>query len=164
MRKKIIFFSNIIISLFFLIVITNCGIYVTVDAPNPPFSISMGQDTLKFSGDDAEAGYILWYKENDEDDYTVCVYKDNNQDIPTIPEYDELIKPQWAGWVQYDDFSNPPEIKFTIFISDLEHFEEGESFDILYNNEGTHFYFAVSSYYDSDVESEKVEFGIWPST
>ena len=125
MRKKIIFYSNIIISLFFLSIITNCGIYVTADAPNPPFSISMGQDTLKFSGDDAEAGFILWYKENDEDDYTVCVYKDNNQDIPTIPEYNESlpVQSQWDGWVQYEDLSDPPKeiylFKFTIFMAFL---------------------------------------------
>ena len=109
-RKKVIYFTTIITSLSFLFLTSNCGIYVTIGAPSPPFSISLDQQTLKFSGDDPDAGYILWYKENAEDDYNVCIYKNNDQDIPTIPKYDVLITVPWTGWVQYDDISNPPEV------------------------------------------------------
>ena len=159
---KIIFFG-------FLIITSGCGIYTTQGALNPPFNISINQQTLKFSGNNTEdnfEGYILWYKENENDEYSIIVFKGELLE-PTIPEYSDLIDPlqQWLALQgELWDDSAFPQIDFTVEIKDMEHFEKGKSFDELYIEEGSHFYFAVSAFGINEAESEKVEFGIWPST
>jgi len=136
-------------SLFFLIMlagIAGCGIYETTGALNPPFGLHITETTLQFTGDNSEdyfAGYVLWYKEDVSEAYTVCVYR-AEADIPTIPK---------------DKTSTVN--TYTIDIGELQPIDESASF-IELRDEGRFFYFAVSSYGVDGEESEKVEFGRWP--
>ncbi len=124
----------------------SCGIYEATGALNPPFGQQITETTLKFTGDNSEdyfAGYVLWYKEDINEEYKVCVYR-GTADIPTIPK-DE----------------NSTVNTYTIYIGDLQPIDENASFIVL-KDEGRFFYFAVSSYGINGEESEKLEFGKWP--
>ena len=123
-----------------------CGIYETTGALNPPFGQQITETTLQFSGDNPEdyfAGYVLWYKEDESEQYTVCVYQ-GKADMPTIPR---------------DETSTAN--TYIIDINDLQPIDENLSFIVL-KDEGRFFFFAVSSYGINGEESEKVEFGKWP--
>jgi len=146
-----------------LFIIYGCGIYITEGALNPPFSISMEQQKLKFSGynlEDDFSGYILWYKDNEYDEYFPCVYKETIYK-PTIPKFEDM-EPDWVDAVDNRGDPENPRIDYTVMIEDLKHFEKNKGFYALYTAEDSHFYFAVSSYGINGEESEKVEFGIWP--
>lgn len=139
-------FMSLIIILILITGLSACGIYETTGALNPPFGQQITETTLQFSGDNEEdyfAGYVLWYKEEQNDLYTVCVYQ-GRADIPTIPR---------------DETSSTN--TYSISIKDLQPVDENVSF-IELKDEGRYFYFAVSSYGINGEESEKVEFGKWP--
>ena len=156
LERKIIYRVLLTGSLFSLVIIYGCGIYTTEGALNPPFSISMDGQKLKFSGynpEDDFSGYILWYKDNEYDEYFVCVYKETI-DKPTIHKFEDM-EPGWVDAIDNRGDPENPRIDYTVLIADLKHFEKNKGFVTLYNEEGSNFYFAVSSYGINCEESEK---------
>jgi hypothetical protein len=138
--------------------VSGCGIYTVEVALNPPFGISMSSVQLKFRGENAEpefSGYILWFKEREEDPFRVVQY---NGDLtrPTIPvvPFEALpgitLVSVGAGIVEY-----------TVDIAYMEHPDSNKSFLDL-KDEGGVFFFGVSTAGTGGLESEKVEFGQWP--
>jgi hypothetical protein len=129
--------------------IHQCGIYTETAPLNPPFSLSVDAENLKFSGlndEDYFIGYNIYYKENPEDFYKVC---DNDlvENYPTIP-------------ASSSDAVNP----YTVNANEIFPQESVRSFyDLYYNFDGPVFYFAVSAVGDEDQESERIEFGAWPT-
>ena len=125
-----------------------CGIYVTGDALNPPFGISVSGLTLQFTGYNTEttfAGYTIWFKETADEGYRVAGYK-GKLAKPTIP------------WLP-----GGPQVVFTVQVVDLFHPEEGKSFSDLNDEDGSTFFFAVSATDTEGRDGELVEFGEWPS-
>ena len=125
----------------FLLEINSCGIYTAQMALNPPFNQQRTDIELTFSGDNVEdyfAGYVLWYKEIDVNEYFfVCGYN-GKYDKPTIP----LVPP-----VQTTE---------KIMLKDLSHQINGNIKELI--DAGREFKFAVSSYGINGEESAKVEF------
>ncbi len=146
MRFRSFLFQNYFLCIVIFTVFSSCGIYETTEALNPPFDHHITEIALQFTGDNSEdyfSGYVLWYKEDENEEYKVCVYE-GRADIPTIPK---------------DETSTVN--TYTIDIKDLQPIDENSSFYML-KDDGRFFYFAVSSYGTNGEESEKVEFGRWP--
>jgi len=151
----------------FLLEINSCGIYTAQMALNPPFNQHKTVIDLTFSGYNTEgyfSGYILWYKKAGVDDnYYVCVYKESTS-IPTITQ--KVIDDWDTDWVAMNDYRSDtenPRIVFNVNIKDLKPLDSNKNFVDLNKEDGDYFYFAVSSYGDDGEESEKIEFGKWPS-
>ena len=127
----------------------SCGIYTTVAPLNPPFSQSVDSTFLNFSGyndEDYFVGYNIYYKEKPEDFYKVC---DNVliEQYPTIP-----TSPSGST------------VEFQVNTNDIQPQDVNRSFyDLYYNFDSEVFYFAVSAVGDEDQESERIEFGAWPT-
>ena len=154
-----------------------CGIYVTGDALNPPFGISMSAASLQFAGYNTEsegtgstitfAGYTIWFKETAGGGYGVAGYKGElaKPTIPWLPGGGP--PPGWETWVEYADYtvSDPgnPRFVFTVQHVDLFHPEKGKSFSDLNDENGSTFFFAVSATDTEGLDGELVEFGEWPS-
>ncbi len=146
-----------------LLLAGGCGLYTTGNALNPPFSISKTQLTLHFSGYNTEtyfSGYILWYKEDADGDYSYCQYKDE-LDRPTIPKYEDML-PGWVDAVDNRSDILNPRIDYTVAVSDIEDPISGKSFSEIYQEDGKRFYFAVSAWGVNGEQSALVEFGLWP--
>jgi len=149
--------------IFVLLLAGGCGLYTTGNALNPPFSISKTQLTLQFSGYNPEtyfSGYILWYKEDAEDEYSVCQYKTELQ-IPTIPKFEDMP----VGWVDAVDNRSDilnPRIDYTVDVADIEDPISGKSFFEINRDDEREFFFAVSAWGVNGEESALVEFGSWP--
>ena len=150
MKQRVYLFSFAGALLFWsLLIFNSCGIYTSTESLNPPFSQSVDSAFLYFSGYNKETyfkGYNIYYKEKPEDFYKVC---DNilTDDYPTIPaDPEDLI------------------IEYTVDTSELRPQDDEQSFyDLYYNHDSPVFYFAVSSVGDEDQESERIEFGAWPT-
>jgi hypothetical protein len=151
-----------------------CGIYVTVEGLNPPFGQEIDMFTLRFSGNnfdpDTKAifsfflGYIIWYKENIEDNYSICEYK-GRINKPTLPRIDEVEPGFFEPNVDFIDNRGDgenPRINYTVQIADLKPLNSNKSFIDLNNEKNAEFYFAVSAYGEDDRESQIIEFGKWP--
>jgi hypothetical protein len=155
-----------------------CGIYVTGDALNPPFGISMSEVSLQFAGYNTEsqgtgstitfAGYTIWFKETADGVYGVAEYKGElaKPTIPWLPGGGP--PPGFENWVQYEDLtvSDPgnPRFVITVQVADLFHPGYGKSFPDLNTNNPGHptFFFAVSATDTGSLDGELVEFGEWP--
>ncbi len=150
------------ISLFLgLLIASGCGIYTTSDPLKPPFYQTISSTSLNFSGFNEESyfqGYVLWYKENEDETYLPCGYK-GSMPFPTIPRgADQNYVYQVDNTADTED----PRITYTVYIQDLYPQDEQKSFSALYDEEKRSFYFAVSSYGINGEESEKINFGRWP--
>jgi hypothetical protein len=132
-----------------LILFKNCGIYTTTAPLDPPFSQSVDSTFLMFSGNNDEAyfvGYNIYYKESPNDFYKVCDNTTTNQ-FPTVPAA-----------------PSSDTVEYSIDTNNLRPQGESRSFyDLYYNFDGDAFFFAVSSVGDEDQESERIEFGAWPT-
>jgi hypothetical protein len=130
-----------------------CGIYVTTEALQPPFGQTIDLQDIEFQGANDESffvGYVIWYKESEDDSYQACRIDTGEGfklNIPTI-----------------SDTPSPSVRNFTVSLDDLASYDSDQSFKVR-ANEGEHFYFAVSSWGSGGEESGKVEFGgQWPSS
>jgi hypothetical protein len=140
-----------------------CGLYITGNALNPPFSISKTSLTLQFSGHNPEtyfSGYNLWYKEEGGSGYSYCQYK-GEFDIPTIPKYEDM-PPGWVDAVDNRGDILNPRIDYTVDVSDIEDPASNKSFSEINDEEGKRFFFAVSAWGINGEQSALVEFGLWP--
>ncbi len=151
------------IELLFLLMVSNrCGIYTTLGSLEPPFDHSITANSLVFAGYNTESyfwGYVIWYKEAEDEQYTPCGYK-NKIPFPTIPKGSGL---DYVRQIDYSSDPVNPRIVYTVSIQDLYPQEDPtKSFYTLWHEENRSFYFAVSSYGINSEQSEKIEFGIWP--
>ncbi len=132
-----------------LLIFNSCGIYTTTAPLNPPFSQSVDSANLKFAGynnEDYFVGYNIYYKEKAEDFYKVCdsIPIDDYPTIPVTP-IDSIIQ-------------------YTVDTDELRPQDDDRSFyDLYYTFDSPEFYFAVSAVGDEDEESERIEFGAWPT-
>ena len=134
-----------------VLVLHSCGIYTPTDPLNPPFSQSVDSTFLNFSGNNDEdyfEGYNIYYKEKKADFYKVC---DNIliDQYPTIPVEDP-----------------PPgvTVPYKVDTNDIRPQGVSRSFyDLFYNFDAEVFFFAVSAVGKQDQESERIEFGAWPT-
>ena len=126
-----------------------CGIYTTTGPLNPPFSQSVDSTYLKFSGNNNEeyfVGYNIYYKEQTNDYYKVCDKVSNDQ-FPTV-----AASP------------SSETVEYNIDMNELRPQGETRSFyDLYYSFEVDAFLFAVSAVGEEDQESERIEFGAWPT-
>ena len=132
-----------------VMVLHSCGIYTTTDPLNPPFSQSVDSTYLKYSGNNNEeyfVGYNIYYKEKPEDFYKVC-------DNISIDQYPTIPASPTGATVEYNVDTN--EIR--------PQGVDRSFYDLYYNHDGEAFYFAVSAVGDEDQESERIEFGAWPT-
>lgn len=158
-----------------LLIFNSCGIYTTTAPLNPPFAQSMDSANLYFAGyngqnvqpvpEDWFAGYNLYYKREINDYYKVCAYKQAIP-YPTIPE--QVVIDGDTNYIYFEDKTSedPPRIEFTINIENLYPQEDfSRSFYELHEDEQDRpqFFFAVSAVGDEDEESERIEFGAWPT-
>jgi hypothetical protein len=173
-RARLAGFSMLLV----LPMLCGCGIYVTGDALNPPFGISMSEVSLQFAGYNTEsvgtgstitfAGYTIWFKETADGGYGVAGYKGElaKPTIPWLPGGGP--PPGLENWVQYEDLtvSDPgnPRFVITVQVADLFHPDYGKSFSDLNTNNPGHptFFFAVSATDTESLDGELVEFGEWP--
>jgi hypothetical protein len=149
MRRPAGFFTPIILCT--LLLFGNCGIYTIRRPLDPPYSLSLGADSLYFYGLNTEAyalGYILWYKERQGDTYRTCAYQDpSNFPRPTVPRD-----------------SDTETVKYTIYLKELFPDDDIKSFyELNFIDPTRKFYFAVSTYGEEGEESAREEFGIWPN-
>jgi hypothetical protein len=149
MRRQVRSYTAILLCT--LLSIGSCGIYTTRRPLNPPFALTLGTDSLAFSGFNTEPyclGYIIWYKEAQDDYYKSCAYPTpSNFPRPTLPR---------TSATQVEDYA----VDLNFLFPD----DEVKSFDELNTNDPKRkFYFAVSAYGEEGEESERVEFGIWPN-
>lgn len=143
----------------FCLLLIGCGIYTTEEAPDPPFGQYTLSDSLVFRArneKDKLEGYNLWYRYTPESYYKLCNYKGENA-YPTIPKLEEM-EPGWAEYVVIFEDVNEREIEYTVYVAHLYPINSSTNFADL----GNPVYFAVSSYGLNGVQSEKVEFVIWP--
>ncbi len=132
-----------------VLVLHRCGIYTTTAPLNPPFSQGVDSTFLKFSGNNDEeyfVGYNIYYKEKKDDFYKVC---DNIliDQYPTIPASPSGVT-----------------VEYNVDTNDIRPQGVSRSFyDLFYNFDAEVFFFAVSAVGDEDQESERIEFGAWPT-
>jgi hypothetical protein len=149
-KIKIITFISTSVCLI-LITLWGCGIYAIDKALQAPYGLSISDLDLVFWGDNEDdlEGYNLWYKKHEYELYKRCYYKGGSSTpTPTIQKK--------AGQTE----------KYTISTDEYAPQDSIESFNALNINDGTIFYFAVSSYpyLDGNIaESGKAEFGRWPN-
>jgi hypothetical protein len=134
-----------------LLLTGNCGIYTIRRPLSPPFSLSLGANSLTFYGLNTEEyalGYILWYKEKQGDTYRICAYQDpSNFPRPTLPRA-----------------SDTETVKYTIDLEELFPDNDEKSFyELNFIDSKIKFFFAVSTYGEEGEESAREEFGIWPN-
>ena len=140
-------------SLFLLLSsLSSCGIYAIDKALKAPYSPHMDTLKLYFTADDEAnlLGYNIWYKVNAGDLYKRCDidYDSDGDGDFRVPTIDKNGSGTMVYQVDVDD----------LYPQDLP----GGSFLKIYEDNGTQFYFAVSSYGIGIAESGKTEFGRWP--
>jgi len=149
MHRAVRFLTPIILST--LLLTGSCGIYTIRRPLNPPFSLSLGANSLFFYGLNTEEyalGYILWYKEKQNDTYRTCAYQDpSNFPRPTVPRA-----------------SDTETVKYTIDLKELFPDDDIKSFyELNFIDPKKKYYFAVSTYGEEGEDSAREEFGIWPN-
>jgi hypothetical protein len=146
---RVILYATLAICLI-LGLLSSCGIYAIDRVLKAPYGLSISDIYLVFWGENEDdlQGYNLWYKKKENELYKRCVLKGGvSTPTPTIPKK--------TGQTE----------KYTVSTEDYSPQDSVESFKDINTNEGTTFYFAVSSYPYLDrniAESGKAEFGLWP--
>ena len=139
------------ITLVTLLAIGSCGIYTIRRPLNPPYALTLGSDSLFFSGFNTEPyclGYIIWYKETEDGFYRVCAYQNSsNFPYPTLPRT-----------------SSTQVQNYTVSLKVLFPDDNVKSFfELNADDPQKKYYFAVSAYGEDGEASARETFGIWPN-
>jgi hypothetical protein len=138
-----------------LFILCSCGIYTTRPTLEPPYSQTLSEEVLKFTGFNAEdyfLGYVIEYKFTVNKPYKPCAIKEDSDPAP-VYRYPTLPR---------SPMSSAEEIE--VLIRNLYAEVDDKSFYDLNRDEGTTVYFSVFAIGTEDARSGRIEYGKWPAT